>query len=322
MKTRSLFVLSTLAFFLQACSYFGLNSGTNSSANESTNNGISTKKQIKEIKAVKDDSLPRKRLMILPFLDSSDTRPQVLRDRARAQFIKELNQQGDLIVVDTADLKLDLSKQIRNGDYLLPEVAKAAHDLGVNAILEGKIVDLKVSRKADPVGIFRQIKTKFEAVVRVRVATARSGKEIFNTTKSVILEESQTRVSENITIEKMLVTHPDLLEKLVADAFVDFAPQITGALTKIVWEGRIAMINGDRIFLNVGKMTGIQPGDLLKVTEEGAEVFDPQTGNFIGKTPGRMKGTLEIISFFGQDGSIAIIHSGAGFKESDRVEQY
>ena len=35
-----------------------------------------------------------------------------------------------------------------------------------------------------------------------------------------------------------------------------------------------------------------------------------------------MKGTLEVISFFGTDGSIAVIHSGSGFRENDKVELY
>lgn len=304
----------------QACSSFG--SSGDSQNSESGNPTPIVKKQIKETKNLKDEYQPRKRLMILPFLDISDARPQTLRDQARAQFIRELNKQGELIVIDSTELKVDLSKSIKNGDYILPEIAKAAHELGVNAILEGKLIDLKVSRKADPVGIFRQVKTRFEASVRVRLATAHTGKEIFNTTKSVVLEESQNRTSEGITADKMLLANPELMEKLVADAFIDFSPQIYSNINKLVWEGRIAMITGDRIYLNVGKITGLQPGDLLKVTEEGSEIFDPQTGNFIGKSPGRMKGTLEIISFFGQDGSIAVIHSGAGFKENDRVEQY
>jgi hypothetical protein len=35
-----------------------------------------------------------------------------------------------------------------------------------------------------------------------------------------------------------------------------------------------------------------------------------------------MKGSLEVISYFGQDGAIAVIHSGSGFKENDRIEMY
>jgi hypothetical protein len=224
--------------------------------------------------------------------------------------------------VDSQDLKLDLTTQMKDGEYDLPEVAKAASGLGIAAILEGKVMDLKVSRKAEPVGLFRQVKTKFEASVRVRIALARTGKEILNTTKTVTLDEAQTRVAENVNADRMLQSNPEVLEKLVSDAFLDFAPQISAVLSKLSWEGRIAAINGDRIFLNVGKISGLQVGEILRVTEEGDEIFDPQTGNFIGKSPGRLKGTLEVISYFGQDGAISIIHSGAGFKENDRVEQY
>ncbi len=284
----------------------------------------SVKRQVKDAvqQPHRDESIPRKRLIILPFLDSSETRPQVLRDNARKDFIRDLNKHGELIVVDSQDLKVDLSTKMKDGEYILADVAKAAANLGVSAILEGKIMDLKVGRKAEPVGLFRQVKTKFEAVVRVRVALARTGKEILSTVKTVTLDEAQTRVAENASADKLLQSNPEMLEKLVSDAFLDFEPQINAALNRLAWEGRIAAINGDRLFLNVGKISGLQVGELLRVTEEGDEIFDSQTGNFIGKSPGRLKGTLEVISYFGQDGSIAIIHSGAGFKENDRVEQY
>jgi TolB-like protein len=288
-----------------------------------TDEAPSIRKQVRDSSPVRrDESAPKKRLIVLPFLDVNQKRPQSLRDESRKDFIRELNRRGDLIVVDSQDLKLDLTTQMKDGEYDLPEVAKAASGLGIAAILEGKVMDLKVSRKAEPVGLFRQVKTKFEASVRVRIALARTGKEILNTTKTVTLDEAQTRVAENVNADRMLQSNPEVLEKLVSDAFLDFAPQISAVLSKLSWEGRIAAINGDRIFLNVGKISGLQVGEILRVTEEGDEIFDPQTGNFIGKSPGRLKGTLEVISYFGQDGAISIIHSGAGFKENDRVEQY
>ena len=103
---------------------------------------------------------------------------------------------------------------------------------------------------------------------------------------------------------------------------MDFTPQILATMDKMSWEGRIAALSGDRIFLNVGRISGLQIGDILKVSDEGDEIYDPQSGNYIGKVPGRLKGTLEVVSYFGQDGSIAVIHSGAGFRENDRIELY
>ncbi|MEZ0391490.1 MAG: hypothetical protein ACAH59_04695 [Pseudobdellovibrionaceae bacterium] len=282
------------------------------------------KKEIRDVSqaARKEDASPRKRLMILPFLDSNEARPQSLRDAARAEFIYELNKTGEVIVLDSKDLKMDFSKNIQNGEYKLDEIAKVAKDLGVAALLEGRVEDLKVKRKSDDVGVFRQMKTTFEAQVRVRIASARSGKELFNTLKTVTIEESNVRVAENASSDRFFQNNPEILENLVKEAFLDFTPQILETMDKMSWEGRIAGLSGDRIFLNVGRVSGLQVGDILKVSDEGDEIYDPQSGNYIGKVPGRLKGTLEVVSYFGQDGSIAIIHSGAGFKENDRVELY
>jgi TolB-like protein len=269
-----------------------------------------------------DDSSPRKRLMILPFLDASDQRPQSLRDQARKDVIKALNKTGEVIVVDSNDLKLDLTKSVQAGEFKLDEVAKLSQPLGVSAVLEGKILELKVRRKSDEVGVFRQLKTTFDCVVRVRIASSRSGKELFNTTKTVTIEESNVRVAEAVDTDKFFINNPEVLQHLVEDSFLEFTQQIVATIDKLSWEGRIAMVNGDRIFLNVGRISGLQVGDILRVSQEGDEVFDPQNGGFIGKGPGRLKGTLEVVSYFGQDGSIAVVHSGAGFKENDRVELY
>ncbi|PWU20080.1 MAG: hypothetical protein C5B49_04835, partial [Bdellovibrio sp.] len=87
---------------------------------------------------------PRKRLMILPFLDEGGTRAPELRGRARDLLIQELNKTGDLIVVDSKELKVDWVKMSLGGEYNMPEIAKTAQALGLNAILEGKLIELKV----------------------------------------------------------------------------------------------------------------------------------------------------------------------------------
>jgi hypothetical protein len=201
-------------------------------------------------------------------------------------------------------------------------MGKSAQTLGVAAILEGKVMEIRIKRKADNVGLVRNLKTVFEVMVRVRLLNVRSGKEIFNTVKTVTLEEQNVRVAERVDTDKFIENNPEMIEVLVKDAFLDFTTQIISALDRVSWEGRIAAIQGDRIYLNVGRVSGIQVGDLLKVTEDGDDVYDPENGSHIGRVPGRLKGTLEVISYFGNDGSISIIHSGSGFKENDRVELY
>lgn len=283
-----------------------------------------TRREVKDVnyEARKEDASPRKRLMVLPFLDNSDKRSQDLRDRARMAFISDLNRSGEVVALDSKELNLDLSKMIAGGEYKLQEVAKAAQAMGVNAVLEGKIIDIRIKRKSDNVGVVRHLTTAFEVVAQVRVVTGRAGRELFNTVKTVTVEEQGVRVAERVETDKFLANNPELIDVIVKDAFLDFTPQVLASLDKVTWEGRIAAINGDRLYLNVGRISGLQVGDLLKVTEDGDDVYDPESGSHIGRVPGRLKGTLEVISYFGNDGSIAIIHSGSGFRENDRVELY
>jgi len=289
-----------------------------------TNEAPVLKKRISDmdLKTEKSDGSLRKRLMVLPFLDAGSVGNPELRQKARDETIRALNKTQALIVVDSKELKIDWAKMTVGGEYNLTEIAKLANSMGVHGVMEAKLMDLKVQSKADPVGVFRQMKTKFESRARVRILAARTGRELYNTEKTITLEEANYRVATNPSADRFFQNNPELVEKLVTDTFLDFTPQIVTSMERMNWEGRVAMVTGERVFLNVGQVSGLKMGDLLKVTEDGDEVFDPQSGNYIGKIPGRLKGTLEVISFFGHDGAIAVVHSGAGFRENDRVELY
>ncbi len=312
---------------LGACAMLGNEGGSDRST-------TTVKKETKDVSAQarkSNEAEPRKRLMILPFLDgkkdgTADGKSgyEAYLETARREFIREMNRSGEFVVVDSKDLNLDLNtaKVADGSQYKIENIARVARELGVSALLEGKLLDVKVKRKSDEVGLFRTLKSQFDCVAQVRIISARSSKEIFNTTKTVTIEESTTRVAENVQQDKFFKEHPEIISNLVKETFLDFQPQISTAMSKLSWEGRIAVVKGDRIYLNVGRLSGLQMGDILKVSDEGEDIYDPQTGNFVGKVPGRLKGTLEVVSYFGQDGSIAIIHSGSGFKENDRVELY
>ncbi|MCJ8275463.1 MAG: hypothetical protein HRT44_11735, partial [Bdellovibrionales bacterium] len=109
---------------------------------------------------------------------------------------------------------------------------------------------------------------------------------------------------------------------VVKAAFSKVQGPIVRALRKLNWSGRVALVRGEKLYLNAGRLSGIQVGDILKVTEAKEEVFDTETGGYLGNITGLMKGTLEVVSYFGKDGAVTIVHSGSGFKENDIVEFY
>ncbi len=257
----------------------------------------------------------------MPFLDEKSNRPQRVVEEARRAATRELSRTGQFVLVSTEDFPQDPKKFISaEGEYSLSDLSRIAAGIGVAAVLEGKILDVKAQRMGDQVGVIRQLKAKVEAQVRLRLYAGKNGREIFNEVRSATIESATTRIGNQSA--GYLEDDPELIQQAVRKAVMGSIPTLVKAVEKLNWEGRIAMVSGERVFVNAGRLSGLQIGDILKITDEGDEVFDPETGRFIGKAPGRMKGTVEVVSYFGKDGAITVIHSGSGFKENDRVELY
>ena len=264
----------------------------------------------------------RKRVLVLPFLDSQLSRPQNVIEGARKAVVADLMGTRQFIVVSNEDFPQDLAGFLKdNKEYDLPAIGKMASSMGIAAVIEGRILEVRPKRVGDEMGVFRKIKASVDTTVQVRVLGAKSGREIYSTVKKAVVESEATRVGEGVTARE-LAEDPILVRDGVRKAFAATVPGLVKSIEKLDWEGRVALVNGDRLYLNAGRISGIQIGDILKVTEDGEEIFDPETGAFIGLAPGRMKGTIEVVSYFGKDGAIAVIHSGSGFKENDRVELY
>jgi hypothetical protein len=279
-----------------------------------------------DLKIKLEDQELKKRVVILPILDKENLRDSEVLKQAQLDFIDALNKTGELIALDSSVLKIDFKKFVKNGMYDLKAISQASNKAGVSAILEGRIVDMRFQNedpsKVDNSSSLRSRRVIFEIVVHARIMSVRSERELFNMVKTVTIDDGKSEMPENVTSDNFFSKNTDLSELLIKDAFLDFTPKLVQSLKLITWEGRIAALQGDKIYLNVGKISGVQIGDILKVVEDGNEIYDPELGYHVGKVQGRVKGTLEIVGFFGQDGAISVVHSGAGFKENDRVEIY
>ncbi len=268
------------------------------------------------------EAAPRKRVMILPFIDPGSTRSEKVALIARESLVRQLLKTNNVVVISNNDFPKDLSQYLKSGEYDLEALAKIAGGMGLAAVIEGKIVEVKAKRLGDAIGLVREVRAKMDATVSLRMVAAKNAKIVLSEVRSATLEDSTTRIAERAFSDRYLEEDPKLIEGAVLSAFKGTVPRILQAIDKLNWEGRIAMIKGDRVFLNAGRLTGLQVGDILKITEEGEDVYDPETGVLIGRVPGRLKGTVEVVSYFGKDGSVAVIHSGSGFRENDLVELY
>ncbi len=269
---------------------------------------------------------PMKRVFVLPFADVANQKPKNILDGARRVFVTELLRTGEFIVLKNSDFPKDFDtfkKGPESGyEYDLEKVSELSQGQGVTGVIEGQILEVKTKRVGDDFGIMRKIKVIVEAKVRIRAFAVDGKKEVFNEIRSATVEATTTRFAERGYSNLDLEDDPVLVNEVVQKAFESLIPGLTAAMRKLSWAGRIAMVRGEKIYINAGRVSGIQVGDLLKVMDQGQDIFDPQTGTFLGRAEGRMKGTIEIVSYFGKDGAIGVVHSGADFRENDKVELY
>ncbi|MBY0414018.1 MAG: hypothetical protein K2Q18_07625 [Bdellovibrionales bacterium] len=264
----------------------------------------------------------KKKVALLPFFNESPFESEDLEVNATEELRMELTRSGEFIVDPSSAKLFGPSKEIYvGGGMKLVQLTRQAKIAGINFILFGRVIDARVREKSDEIGIVRQTKSYTESKVEVRVFDVNAGKEIYTETLGGYADDSTYRFFSSDR-EDYLAYRRDLLRYAVRVAVRKSVPKVIELASKLDWVGRVAKIIGTKVYLNAGRESGINIGDILKIITEGTEIYDPETGALIGMSKGDMKGTIEIVDYFGTDGAIAILHSGGQVLEGDFVQLY
>jgi len=264
----------------------------------------------------------KKKIALLPFFNESPFESEDLEVNATEELRRELARTGEFIVDPSSYKLFGTSKEIYvGGGMKLVQLTRQAKIAGINFVIFGRVIDARVREKTDEIGFVRQTKSYTESKVEIRVFDVNAGKEIYTESLPGYADDSTYRFFSSDR-EDYLSYRRDLLRYAVRVAVRKSIPKIADLASKLDWIGRVAKIIGNKIYINAGRESGINIGDILKIITEGQEIFDPETGALIGMSKGDMKGTIEVIDYFGSDGSIAILHSGGQVLEGDFVQLY
>lgn len=264
----------------------------------------------------------KKRVALLTFFNESPYGGEDLGVTATEEFRRELSRTGQFVVDPMAKKIFGSSKEIYTGGGVkLVQLSRKAKIAGLNFVLFGRIIDARIREKVDEIGVVRETKSYTETKVEVRIFDVNANKEIYSETMRASADDSSFRFFQGDR-ETKLQYRRDLLRYVVQVAVRKSIPKIIGISSKLDWVGRVAKIVGTKIYVNAGRNSGLNIGDILKVMSEGEEIFDPETGALIGVSKGTVKGTIEIIDYFGADGSIAVLHTGGSVHENDFVQLY
>jgi len=264
----------------------------------------------------------KKKVALLGFFNESPYGGNDIGITATEELRLELSRTGEFILDPMARKLFGSSKEVYSGGGVkLVQLVRKAKTSGINFVVFGRVMEARIRERTDEIGIVRETKSYTEAKVEIRIFDVNSNKEIFTQTLRGYADDSTYRLF-NSDRETKLTYRRELLRYAVKIAVRKAVPHVLRISAKLNWVGRVAKIIGNKIYLNAGRDSGINISDILKVITEGHQIYDPDTGAMIGVSKGEVKGTLEVIDYFGPDGAIAILHSGGAVHEGDFVQLY
>lgn len=264
----------------------------------------------------------KKKVALLTFFNESPYGGEDLGIVATEHMRSELLRTGEFLIDPMGKKLFGSSKEVyAGGGVKLAQLSKKAKVQGINFVLFGRIIRARIREKTDEIGLVRKTKSYTESEIEVRIFDVNSNKEIYSDTIGGFAEDASFNFFTS-NRESKLSYRRELLRYGVKVAIRRVVPRVIKISSKLDWIGRVAKIVGSKIYVNAGRESGIQISDVLKVLTEGQEIFDPESGALIGISKGEIKGTLEIVDYFGPDGAIAILHSGGSVQEGDFVMLY
>ncbi len=309
MKPFSLFSLLVL-LALAGCS------GLFPHENQKTSRLDEENKEAKEMIPA-ETAQPKRRILVLGFLNRTAYQEEAIGPAVLESLKRTLASNPQIVLVPESDFAERLPHNPESAEYDMPAVFRLVRNRGIAGVLGGAVEEIQVGEEGDDVGLFRSRQYTVRATVRVQLYDTRSELEIFNRTDTASVTDELTTMfgSRNPT-----ASDPDRVKGAVAKASEKVAGELPPYLKRVEWIGRVAKIDLHRYYINSGELSGIRIGQLLKVYGEGTPVKDEINNTFLGVAPGPFKGILKVVDYFGNDGAVAVVHSGAGFRERDRVE--
>jgi hypothetical protein len=256
-------------------------------------------------------SLKRK-VAILSFENDTTYKEEKIGEAVAKILSDKLEATQRVVTLDKSVVSEALNREGFKFENLTdPSVIKRAHQsLGIQAVVLGTVTDVsllssKASETSDEEVTFATSK------VEIRLIDASTG----NLLKTFIGRSPifGTKETGEYSRSKAVLKAIDLGLNDILDGFLR-------QLDLLDWATTIARVEGENIYLNAGKLSGIRIGDTLDIFEPGKEIFNPTTNLSLGWTTGKLKGVMKVVDLFGVDAAVGRIVQGAGFSSNDIVK--
>ena len=240
----------------------------------------------------------KKKVVIAHFDDHTTSGEEAFGDWLAEKLSKEVSQRSlQTLIVDYQMVKEFLeTRGIALTDFEKPQVLQQLNEIfGIHAVVLGDLSGpyIFVTKGAsDREGISSAI-----IKIETRIVEAFSGKTLKN------LKANNPIIA---TKERGTFAEEKAKGKAIDLTLADLSRSLSRELDNLDWFCRIIKVEGDEVYINAGKLTGLKVGDVM-------EVFRPAS---FGKRE-EAKGKVQISSIFGIDASVGRLIQGKKPDEND-----
>ncbi len=262
------------------------------------------------------ESALKKRVLVLPFINRTDYQDEALARVALFDVQQAIANAPELILIKEEELEDPESLYSAGGEYHFAKVFAQAKRAAATGVIVGRLEEVSIVEEGEDTGVLGARQRFATARVHFQLFDVSTEREVFSRTATA--EVKQERVPW-LDLRNP-ASEPEEGKEAVSRALKKILERFPVIARKLAWVGRIARVDLNRYYITGGEQTGVRLGQLLRVYEPGTTVSDPLTGSTMGLAPGRFKGLLKVTQTFGPDASVAVLYTGAGFREEDRVE--
>jgi hypothetical protein len=233
----------------------------------------------------------RKTMAVLPFENNAPWVAADLNDAFAGTLKKEIESGSGrvhMLMPGSPDFPARFNEPPYKGEGELDSTAlvKAGQAAGINLVLSARLVDMQHVTEDRGMLWFAEIAHVARIQMDFAVYHTGTGAKLNDTSIFQDIDISETE-GNLIDADEMPGGLP--LEQALTDIAEEISLAANNILKRVPWEGYITRVDGDRIVLSAGELSGLDKGDLLKVfkmkqvtiEEAGQHFFSP--GEEIGE---------------------------------------
>jgi len=254
----------------------------------------------------------KRKVTILDFENNTSYKEEKIGEAVAKKLSDKLESTQRVVTFDKTVVSEMLNREGFKFERLSDlSVMKRAHQsLGIQAFTLGSVTDVSILSS----------KTSETAEEEVAFATAKVEIRLIDASTGNLLKSFIGRSPIFGTKETGEYSRSKAVLKAIDIGLDDILDGFLRQLDLLDWATTIAKTEGDQLYINAGKLSGLRIGDTLEIFEPGKEIIHPTTNISLGWTTGQLKGAIRITELFGVDAAVGKVVQGQRFSPNDVVK--